>query len=108
MIRTGCPNDESVGYYFDVLVTSPYLGHTCPKCGDMIEHRIATAKRLGVEDFDWVIDEWANEDKEMPATVAAWVHDALTYALGQVDPGSWNEAFIRKSFAVLEGKEVWC
>lgn len=97
MIRTGYPNDESVGSYFDLLITSPYLGH-----------KIAIAKQLGVEDFDWAIDAWCNEGKEMPTTVAAWVHDALTYALGQVDPGSWNEAFIRKSFAVLEGKEGWC
>ena len=108
MIRTGYSNDECVGNYFDVLVTSPYLVHTCPKYGDMTDHKIAIAKQLGVEDFDWAIDDWCNEDKEMPATVAAWVHDALTYALGQVDPGSWNEAFVRKGFAVLEGKEGWC
>lgn len=107
MIRTGWTNDYSVGGYFDTLVTQPYLEYTCPKWGDFIEHKLSVQAEIGVEDFVWVIDDWCNEDKELPAALKPWVHDALIYALGQVDHGSWNEAFIRKSFAVLEGKEGW-
>ena len=108
MIRTGTPNDERVGSYFDVLVTRPYLSHTCPKWGDYIDHKLSVKAGLGVDDLDWLIDDWCNEDKELPPAVAAWVHDALIYALGQTEPGSWNEAFVRKGLAVLAGEEGWC
>lgn len=108
MIRTGWANDYSVGGYFDMLVTQPYLGHTCPEWSDFIEHKLSVQAEIGVEDFDWVIDDWCNEDKELPEALKPWVRDALFYALGQVEHGSWNEAFIRKSLAVLEGKEEWC
>lgn len=107
MIRTGWANDYRVGEYFDTLVTQPYWGHTCPKWGDMIEHKLSVQAEIGVDDIEWHIEDWCDEDKELPAALKSWVREALNYALGQVDPGSWNEAFIRKSLAVLEGKEGW-
>lgn len=107
MIRTGWKNDYRVGEYFDVLVTRPYLGHTCPECGDMLDHKLRVQEEIGVDDIDWRIEDWCNEDKELPAALKPWVREALFYALRQVYSGSWNEAFIRKSLAVLEGKEVW-
>lgn len=107
MIRTGCKNDYRVGEYFDTLVTRPYLAHTCPECGDMLEHKLSVQEEIGVDDMDWCIEDWCSEDKELPAALKPWVREALFYALLQVYSGSWNEAFIKKSLAVLEGKEGW-